>query len=546
MTIIPKMPNIDLNPHEWEEVKRILRTHVPEYEVWAFGSRVKWTAKAYSDLDLAVISNQPLSLSTIARLKDAFDESTLAIKVDVVDWATTSESFRQIIENGKVLIQAASTTTENWSFRKLIDCTRDGNLSYGIVQPGQHTQDGIPIVRVNNFNNGRLYCDDVMRVSPDIEKKYKRTRLEGGEVLLTLVGSTGQSAVVPKEMAGWNIARAVAVIRPKPEIGANWINICLQTKDVQQFLDERANTTVQKTLNLGDVREIPIPIPPEDIKENIEAIYLALTNKIELNRQINQTLEQIAQTIFKSWFVDFEPVKAKIEAKAADRGPERAAMCAVSGKSEAELDQLSPEQRQQLAATAALFPDEMVESELGLIPEGWDPQRLENILDLSYGRALTKAERKDGDYPVYGSGGITGCHDRPLASGPGIIVGRKGTVGALYWEDRDFFAIDTVFYVEPKNGATLEVLFYLLQTLGLEKMNTDAAVPGLNRNNVYRLPVPKFPNELMEAFSETVGAVRKKIFCGLSEIETLITLRDTLLPKLLSGELRPPSIPPIS
>lgn len=150
-----------------------------------------------------------------------------------------------------------------------------------------------------------------------IEKRYMRTRLEGGEVLLTLVGTTGQSAVVPKEMAGWNIARAVAVIRPKPEVGANWINICLRTKDVQQFLDERATTTVQKTLDLGDVREIPIPVPPKDIKENIETIYLALTNKIELNRQINQTLEQIAQAIFKSWFVDFEPVKAKVEAKQA-------------------------------------------------------------------------------------------------------------------------------------------------------------------------------------------------------------------------------------
>ena len=81
MTIITKMPNIDLNPHDWEEVKRILKTHVSEYEVWAFGSRVTWTAKAYSDLDLAIISDQALSLSTIAKLKDDFDESTLAFKV---------------------------------------------------------------------------------------------------------------------------------------------------------------------------------------------------------------------------------------------------------------------------------------------------------------------------------------------------------------------------------------------------------------------------------------------------------------------------------
>ena len=344
MTIITKMPNIDLNPHDWEEVKRILKTHVPEYEVWAFGSRVTWTAKAYSDLDLAIISNQALSLSTIAKLKDDFDESTLAFKVDVVDWATTSESFRQIIENGKILIQTVSAAKEHWSFKKLIDCTIDGNLSYGIVQPGTHVEDGIPIIRVNNINNSLLRLDEVMHVSPEIENKYKRTRLEGGEVLLTLVGSTGQSVVVPKELAGWNIARAVAVIRPKPEIGANWINICLQTKDAQQFMNERANTTVQKTLNLADVKEIPILLPPKKIKENIETVYLALTNKIDLNRRINQTLEAMAQAIFKSWFVDFDPVKAKIAAKQEGRDPLHAAMSAISGKTDAELDQLPPEQ----------------------------------------------------------------------------------------------------------------------------------------------------------------------------------------------------------
>lgn len=530
-------PNIDLNPHDWEEVKHILATYVPGFEVWAFGSRVTWTAKAYSDLDLAVITQEPLTLSELARLKEAFDDSTISIKVDVVDWASTTESFRKIIKKNKLIVQEAVPTKAGWKVEKLINCTCDGSLSYGIVQPGQHDPDGIPIVRVNNFKNGQLQIGDVLRVSPEIESKYKRTRLVGGEVLLTLVGTTGQSAIVPKELAGWNIARAVAVIRPQKEIGADWLNICLQSKEVQRFLDERANTTVQKTLNLSDVREIPIPIPPLVVKKQIESIAMAFSDKIELNRQINQTLEQIAQTLFKSWFVDFDPVKAKIAGKATGRDPERAAMCAISGKSEVELDQLSTEQRQQLAATAALFPDALVESELGLIPEGWEVQRLENILDLSYGKSLTKTERKDGDFPVYGSGGITGFHDKPLVAGPGIIVGRKGTVGALYWEDRDFFAIDTVFYVEPKNGAPLEVLFYLLQTLGLEKMNTDAAVPGLNRNNVYRLPVPTYPKEMMTAFSETVATVRNKIFCGLGEIEALATLRDTLLPKLLSGEL---------
>lgn len=104
----PSMPKIDLNPHDWEEVKRILKTCVPGYDVWAFGSRVDWTAKAYSDLDLAVITEHPLPLAQKADLKAAFDESDLTIRVDIVDWATTSENFRKIIERNKVVVQEAA------------------------------------------------------------------------------------------------------------------------------------------------------------------------------------------------------------------------------------------------------------------------------------------------------------------------------------------------------------------------------------------------------------------------------------------------------
>lgn len=100
-----KQPDIDLTPHDWAEVQRILRTCVPGYEVWAFGSRVKGAAKKYSDLDLAVITEQPLSMALMAELRQALDESDLTIKVDVVDWAQTSATFRKIIEENKMVVQ---------------------------------------------------------------------------------------------------------------------------------------------------------------------------------------------------------------------------------------------------------------------------------------------------------------------------------------------------------------------------------------------------------------------------------------------------------
>lgn len=102
---MPEMPKIDVRQDLWEIVRGILQEHVPQYAVWAFGSRAKWKAKRYSDLDLAIIADRPLSLSVSAALADAFSESDLPWRVDVVDWATTSESFRRIIERDKVVVQ---------------------------------------------------------------------------------------------------------------------------------------------------------------------------------------------------------------------------------------------------------------------------------------------------------------------------------------------------------------------------------------------------------------------------------------------------------
>ncbi len=554
------MPDVDLNPHDWEEVKHILMTHVPEYDVWAFGSRVTWTAKAYSDLDLAIITEKPLSLSDLAKLKEAFDESTISIKIDVVDWASTSGSFRKVIEKKRVLLQKSVSTKSGWIVEKLIDCTYDGNLSYGIVQPGQHDPNGIPIARVNIFKNGQLQIDDVLKVSPEIENKYKRTRLVGSEVLLTLVGSTGQSAVVPKEMSGWNIARAVAVIRPKKEIGADWINICLQTKEVQRFLDERANTTVQKTLNLADVREIPIPIPPKAVKDRIEAIAMALTNKIELNRQINQTLEQIAQTIFKSWFVDFEPVKAKIEAKAAGRDPERAAMCAISGKFDPELDQLPPEQRQQLAVTAAHFPDELVESELGLIPLGWEVGAIGQEVLVVGGSTPSTANPEfwDGEFAWVTPKDLSGQSEKVLigsvrkitAAGVGKISSGQLPVGTVLLSSRapiGYLALSMVpvsinqGFIAMRCDKRLPNTYVLQWTTNnldaIKQRGSGTTFAEISKSNFRPMTVLVPDVATLSGFQQLVMPLYEQITINSREVESLATLRDTLLPKLLSGEL---------
>ncbi len=248
-----------------------------------------------------------------------------------------------------------------------------------------------------------------------------------------------------------------------------------------------------------------IVLPPIEEQRAIAHILGTLDDKIELNRRRNQTLEAMARALFHDWFVDFGPVRAKMEGR----------------------EPYLP------ADLWQLFPDRLnVDGK----PEGWGIKRVSDFLSLAYGKSLPAERRNYGNCPVYGSGGIDGFHNKALIEGPSIIVGRKGTVGSLYWEERSSFPIDTVFYVRPV--APLHYCYYLLGSLPLRKMNTDAAVPGLNRENVYRLEVGAPPSKLISAFADKALHYRDGIAVIKKENNTLIQLRDTLLPKLISGELR--------
>lgn len=292
------------------------------------------------------------------------------------------------------------------------------------------------------------------------------------------------------------------------------------------------------TLNRNHLRGILVADTNYSYEKEVSNIIGFLDDKININININQTLEQMSQTLFKSWFVDFDPV--------IDNALDAGNPIPEALQSRAELRQKvhnSADFKPLSAAIRALFPAEFEETELGCAPKGWVTSRLENILELAYGKALKKTERTNGDYPVYGSGGVDGTHNEYLVKGPGIIIGRKGTVGSLHWEYKDFYPIDTVFFVRPKEYFSLVYCYQLLKTLGLENMNTDAAVPGLNRNNAYRLDVITPTQPIIARFTNIIQAIRYKMDSNHNEAENLTALRDTLLPKLISGELSLEDLP---
>ncbi|HCN0942770.1 TPA: restriction endonuclease subunit S, partial [Escherichia coli] len=290
-----------------------------------------------------------------------------------------------------------------------------------------------------------------------------------------------------------------------------------------------------------DIRKFILPVINRSLQNKITNIISDINDKVNLNIEINQTLEKMSQTLFKSWFVDFDPV--------IDNALDAGNPIPEALQARAELRQKvrnSTDFKPLPAEIRSLFPSEFEETELGWVPGGWETNRLENILELAYGKALKKTERIEGDYPVYGSGGVDGSHNEFLVKGPGIIVGRKGTVGSLYWENKDFYPIDTVFYVKPKKYFSLVYCYQLLKTLGLENMNTDAAVPGLNRNNAYRLDVITPTQTIIAQYTNIVQTFRYKMDSNNNEIDNLTNLRDTLLPKLISGELSLEDLPDLT
>jgi type I restriction enzyme S subunit len=229
-------------------------------------------------------------------------------------------------------------------------------------------------------------------------------------------------------------------------------------------------------------RKLQIVLPSLVEQAAIADILGALDDKIALIRETNETQEAMARAIFKSWFVDFDPVRAKAEG----REPEG-------------MD----------ADTAALFPSEFEETPLGPVPCGWSVVNLGELAEFAYGKPLKAENRNGGTFPVMGSNGMVGWHDEALVSGPGIVVGRKGNPGTVTWVDSDFFPIDTTFFVRPRNLARgLHILKNHLDLLNLPDLSADSAVPGLNREIAYQTKLANPPKHIAKLFEDVVEPVR--------------------------------------
>ena len=400
---------------------------------------------------------------------------------------------------------------------KLSDLTEpDSPVTYGVVKPGPEDPDGTLFIRGGDVSEGRILIEQLRTITPGVSQQYRRTQLRGGEIVVSLVGSPGQVAIVPKSLRGANIARQVALVRLRDNVDTRFVKYFLASPIGQDTLGAHSLGSVQQVINLRDLKTVQIPLPPLPEQRTIAHILGTLDDKIELNRRMNETLEEMARALFKSWFVDFDPVRAKMDGRWRH------------GESLPGLP----------AKHYDLFPGRLVDSELGEIPEGWEVKALEKLVELAYGKALRAVDRKDGSVPVYGSNGQVGWHDKKLVAGPGIVVGRKGNPGVVTWTHDDFFPIDTTFYVVPRdaNGG-LPFLLFALTDQDLPFVSADSVVPGLNRNLAYMNKQLMPDQHVLAEFDDYASAIFSRCHRLEEESRALAALRDALLPRLVSGQV---------
>jgi len=343
---------------------------------------------------------------------------------------------------------------------------------------------GVPVIRGGNLSaniSHRLIEEGLVFVSHQKAEEFERSIVRVGDLIFTCWGTINQIGFIDGKGSykEYIISNKQMKLTTDPQKADSlFLYYLFSSPDFQQrILNNNIGSSVPG-FNLGQLKRMEITIPPLPEQRAIAAILSSLDDKIDLLHRQNATLEAMAEAVFRQWFV--------VEAR-----------------------------------------------------EEWGEGTLGDLVEFNYGKTLRDSERSGGGYPVYGSSGIVGYHSEYYVSGPGIITGRKGTLGVINYSFDNFFPIDTTFYITSKRDS--QGLFFeycLLKTQNLTEMNSDSAVPGLNRNLAHGIQLLIPPKELADEFNLIAEPIFLKIRYNQTQIHTLTALRDTLLPKLMSGEVR--------
>lgn len=422
-------------------------------------------------------------------------------------------------------------TRETTSLKKICDSQR--GITYGIVKVGDYVPGGVPVIRGGDIREGRIVFDDRKRVTQEVSNRFQRTILKGGEILLNLIAEPGHAAIVPDDLIGSNVSRDVAVIPVKDCFDTRYICYFLRSSQCVRWLFSRLQGSVTQKINLNTLREVPVPLPPLAEQRAIARILGTLDDKIELNRQTNQTLEAMASAIFKSWFVDFDPVRALKE-----------------GRQPAYMD----------GATARLFPHEFEESVLGEIPKGWRVGKVDELAEIirkgvhpnKYPDELFEhcsiPAFDEGQLPKSEQGSEIKSNKYAVVENS-VLLSKLNPQTSRVWllnpYNKNRVVCSTEFLVTvARNHISREYLYALFasqsfrDTFATLVTGTSGSHQRVKPQALLQMETLIPPQKVVVSFSKLARPIYEKKNHNIQESQTLANIRDTLLPKLMSGEIR--------
>ena len=527
-----------LQPKHRRILEALLREHLPDVEVWAYGSRVNGRSHDGSDLDLVLRGPGLAEIPTgqLGDFEDAVRESSIPFLVEARDWTRLPERFhREIKQNYAILLPDAGLASENnnWITLLLGDvCTKIG--SGATPRGGKEVYDksgSISLIRSQNVYNCSFKRDGIAYITDEQARRLSNVEVQLNDVLLNITGdSVARTCQVSLDVLPARVNQHVAIIRPDPyKLSALFLRYFLVCPKTQSMLLSWAGSGgTRNALTKGMIESFQIRVP-EDVTEQeaIARILGTLDDKIESNRRMNETLEGMSRALFKSWFVDFDPVRAKMERR--DTGLPR--------------------------DIADLFPDRLVASELGEIPEGWAMKPLSDVANFLNGLALQKfpANNPADSLPVIKiaelRNGITdksdkassGIPDKYIVRDGDFIFSWSGSLLAKFWTEGEgalnqhLFKVTSDRYPPWFYAAWIQIHLNEFRRIAAFKATT---MGHIQRNHLQSAITTCPPDNVINKLGVAIEPLIKSTIENQIRSRTLADLRQTLLPKLISGELR--------
>ena len=452
-----ELDSIDVEPRHLKIVKSVFARHLPYKQVWAYGSRVKWTAGHTSDLDCVVFGATD---SEIADAKEAFDESDIPFEVQLLNWDNIPEDFKENIKKGYFILQ----NKRDWGKFRLGDVV---TLHYGKSLPMNKRIDGtVPVYS-----------------SAGLTGWHNESIIKSSAVIIGRKGTIGK--VYKTNGPFFAIDTSYYILPSLDKYDLNYLFYVLSNLDLEKLNEDSA----VPGLNRSTVYSHQLSLPPISEQKAIASVLSSIDDKIDLLHRQNNTLESIAETIFRQWFIE-------------------------------ETD------------------DSWEEGVLGDAIQLFDSKRI----------PISKIQRdkmKDGNlFPYYGAATIMDYINNYIFDGEYILLGEDGTVRTnegypiLQYATGKFWVNNHVHVIQAKSPYNNFFLWCYLSKKNIDKIVTGAVQPKVNQVNLKSLDFPKFPENLIEKFCFNTADIFSKIKHNQKQIKTLECLRNMLLPKLISGDIR--------